>query len=420
MFSIWFPAQGHCQSTEKDFEYEIPATDITPIQSADDPTKMDPGFLNQVLKDVEVVGLGECTHYTRECYTVKHSAIIHLAQTAQFNVLILEVDFGQALKWNDFVVNGIGELDQLISDSGWFTYKTKEFRDFLAAVRQHNESAKRKLHVYGMEMTYVKDNIAWLKEYLSKNSQSYEEVQEVLEAERKLLAFQQHTETEVLDYWQLYFRMNKFLQENRNSLIENSNNEEFETAERIVEIFRQYATYVSQSDFSLQTELRDKFSTRNVLWAMNRKADSKAMIWAHNGHIRRSYTYDALGRNLSLIFGDQYYSIGFKFGEGSFGSNDDDWNFKEFHYPPAKKPLFEGHLNPFETDLFIDIRNTASQKTTTKHYLNQPIDAWTSCNERLVKSKIQESTKMVLENTFDGIVFLRRTHSPTPFVRQTP
>lgn len=396
--------------------YTIPADAVRPIGSTSSLDKVELDFLNAIPCNVDIVGLGECSHFTRECYTAKHAAIIHLAENEGFNVLLFEVDFGQALKWNDYVVNGTGNLDELISGTGWFTYRTIEFRNFLASVRKHNLTAKRKLHLYGMEMTYTKDCIAWLREYVARNGANAD-IDKLLKAERTYLAFKQHTAEEVIENWQLYFRIHKFLLDNREALVESSSEAEFETANRITEILRQYATYVSQSEFSLQTELRDMFSTRNVVWAMNQKANSKAIIWAHNGHIRRTNSYDVLGHNLSLMFGDRYYAIGFKFGAGQFGSHDDDWNFKSFQYSQACKPLLEGHLSQFETDLFVDVRSLASQNFGTDHFVNQQVATWRSFGERVEKKHIQSQTRLVLKDTFDGLIFLRRTHSATPFER---
>ncbi|MEM7040467.1 MAG: hypothetical protein AAF570_26110, partial [Bacteroidota bacterium] len=91
-------------------------------------------FCKQTLVDHTVVGLGEVSHYTKECYTLKKEVIRTLMQEG-FSGLVLEVDFGQALLWDEYVVSGKGNLDTLVGKSGWFTYRTEEFKSILAMIR---------------------------------------------------------------------------------------------------------------------------------------------------------------------------------------------------------------------------------------------------------------------------------------------
>ncbi|MEZ5347320.1 MAG: erythromycin esterase family protein [Pyrinomonadaceae bacterium] len=393
--------------------YTFPANSLVNLGSVQHPDSINFSFLNKQIKDARIVGLGEVSHYTRECYTVKHSIIKHLAKTENFDVLVLEVDFGQGLKWNDYVEHGNGDLDALIAGTGWSTYRTKEFYDLLKSLREHNEKASRKIRVVGMEMTYIENNLKWLDTFLEASSPTFDDVRKDLDKKRKYLAFARHEKDEILDYWNLYFRMNELLSSNKEILVKNSSETDFANAERIVEIIRQYATYVSQTEFRLQTEFRDKFSTRNVFWALNQRENSKAIIWAHNGHIRKSYSYDVLGRNLSLAFGDEYFAIGFMFGEGEFGSHNDEWNFTKFSYAAPEKSTLNYKLSERKENLFFNIRENLQNEDAK--FLRTPVEARADISEQLRKQDMNSTVPIILGETYDAIVFLEKTTFPTTF-----
>ncbi len=62
--------------------------------------------------------------------------------------------------------------------------------------------------------------------------------------------------------------------------------------------------------------VRDKSMADNVAWILEQNADSKIVLWAHNGHIgRRRFT---MGKYLHDRFGDDYVAIGFATGQGEY------------------------------------------------------------------------------------------------------
>lgn len=174
------------------------------------------------------------------------------------------MDFGQALLWNDYVTKGIGNIDTLIAESGWFTYRTQEFKNLLLDIRNYNLKAEKPFQIFGLEMTAMNYNLVWLSKYFEKYLSSEDELLDLLNQERTIVAFQSHDKSEILSYWELYYQLNETLVNNKEKIIVTGGQMNYEIAKRITEIVRQYSTYISQDEFLLKVELRDQFSTRNV------------------------------------------------------------------------------------------------------------------------------------------------------------
>ncbi|MFK7787810.1 MAG: erythromycin esterase family protein [Crocinitomicaceae bacterium] len=373
--------------------------------------------IDKIADSARIIGLGEVSHYTRECYELKQQ-IIHKLIDKGYDALVLEVDFGQALLWNDYVVNGVGNIDSIIAQSGWFTYRTQEFKDLLISIREHNKTADKPFQVYGMEMTAINYNLEWLADYLD-GTENAEDLIDQLNQERKTVAFQQHSPDEVLSYWTLFYDLKKYLDQHTELLIEQKGDRSYQIAMQMTEITRQYATYISQDDFLLKVEFRDHFSTRNVLWALDYLAeDSQIVIWAHNGHIAKEsalFYYEVLGSYLSDWFGDQYYSIGFTFNEGDFGAFGLD-GFSKFTLPPVTESSITKDFDGFNSNyLFFDIRRNLNRKKARNKppfIANVPIrmDISESYNRPEGDNPMME---IDLSHSYDCLIYIDRTNYPT-------
>lgn len=373
--------------------------------------------IDGIADSARIIGLGEVSHYTKECYELKHAIINRLIEKG-FDALVLEVDFGQALLWNNYVVDGSGNVDSLIAQSGWFTYRTEEFKNILISIREHNLSAEKPFQVFGMEMTAMNYNFDWLLSYF-KNADKAESLIDRLTEERTTVAFQQHTDQEKLSYWELYYELNDYLAENNSILNKLKGENSYQIALRFCEIVRQYATYISQDEFFLKVEFRDQFSTRNVLWCLDHLGEeSKIAIWAHNGHVVKKsvlFQYDVLGNYLSDWFGEAYYSIGFTFNEGDFGAFGPD-GFTKFTLPnvtiPSLTKDFDNHGSSF---LLFDIRsNLSSKKRKFKKLFGSELPIRRDISESYNQdTNANPMMDIDLSNSYDCLIYIDHTNYPT-------
>lgn len=92
-------------------------------------------------------------------------------------------------------------------------------------------------------------------------------------------------------------------------------------AEDIRRLLAVYREYLTKPDGWLK-DIRDTGLAENVAWLTeNAGADSKVIVWAHNGHISH-FSNDSdrtrMGDELKKRFGKQYLSVGMLFNRGSF------------------------------------------------------------------------------------------------------
>ena len=365
--------------------------------------------------NARIIGLGEVSHYTKECYEFKHQIIKKLIEKG-YDGLVLEVDFGQALLWNDYLTSGQGNIDTLVAQSGWFTYRTQEFKNLLIDIREFNLTADKPFQIFGMEMTAMHNNLAWLAQYFSKHLDSEGEFIDLLKQERTIVAFQKHEEVEIQEYRNLYATLRDVLLKNERLLIANGGEKKYELVKRIGKITKQYITYISEDDFSIQLELRDQFSTKNVLWCLDYlEENSKIAIWAHNGHVAKKsilFNYDILGFHLNNQFGEAYYSIGFTFNEGEFGSFSSN-GFKKWELPAVTESSLTQEFDAYQsTYLLFDIRSNLKGEISENSPLKMKVPIRTDISE-FFKEEANPMMNINLSKSYDCLIYIDKTNYPT-------
>lgn len=372
-------------------------------------------FIEGLAPDHRIIGLGEVSHYTRECYLLKEQIILTLIDQG-YDGLILEVDAGQAMIWDDYVSKGIGNLDTIVASSGWFTYRTEEFKQLLANIRKHNQTAETPFHLYGMEMTAVNHNLDRLLNYFSIIHDENSDLIRLLKQERQTIAFPTYKSEERLDYWNLYHLLDEELSSREATYRRALSPEDYANAVHLLEILRQFATYISQDDFSLKSEFRDQFSARNVWWCMNQLGeDSQVIIWAHNGHVAHTsplFNYDVLGHYLQKWYGEEYFALGFTFNAGEFGAFSEDgfpiWSVEKAD--TASLTLeFSKQESPF---VLLKVRDALQANDSPAHPLRRPQLIRTDISEFLRDGWSHWMT-ITVSDLYDAMIYIDKTSYPT-------
>lgn len=372
-------------------------------------------YIEGVAADHRIIGLGEVSHYTQECYLLKEQIIMTLIDQG-YDGLILEVDAGQAMIWDDYVTKGIGNLDTIVASSGWFTFRTQEFKQLLANIRSHNQTADAPFHLYGMEMTAVNHNLDRLLSYFSIIHDENSDLIRLLNQERQTIAFPPYKPEERLDYWNLYHLLEEELSTREATYRRALSPEDYASATHLVEMLRQFATYVSQDDFSLKAEFRDQFSARNVWWCMNQLGeDSQVIIWAHNGHIAHTSVvsnYDVLGHYLQQWFGDEYFALGFTFHHGEFGAFSAE-GFKRWSLNPSDTTSLTTEFSKLAAPyVLLKVREALGADPSPSHPLRQ---------SQLIRTDISEFLRegwgkwmpITVADCYDAMIHIEETHYPT-------
>ncbi len=364
------------------------------------------------IQSATIVGLGESTHYTKECYDLKFTLIQQLIEEG-FNALVLEVDFGQALLWNRYVTYNEGNLDSLIASSGWFTYRTEEFKRLLKSIHDYNLTAEEPFQLAGMEMTAINHNLTWMQSFLDELGLKSAVLDSILHHEVPSIAFYNHSSADRKAYWSLFLELEDLLPKRT---VASAKLSSLGVAYRMLEIFRQYATYVSQDDFSLKVELRDQFSSRNELWVLDEFGiDGRIVLWAHNGHVARNApmsNYAVLGTHLSRWFGDAYYSVGFTFNKGTFGSFGPD-GFENFAISERDTSFWTNAFIATERPfLLVDVRSNLNKTSGLRSDLRNEHTIRTDAGESF-NADVPTTMPLVLGDTYDALIYFNTSHTPT-------
>jgi erythromycin esterase len=372
-------------------------------------------FIKEIATDKRIIGLGEVSHYTKDCYDLK-AAIIYTLIDQGYDGLALEVDFGQALIWNDYVVHGQGNLDTIVAQSGWFTYRTEEFKTLLQRIRAHNIESTTPFQIFGMEMTALNHNLSWMKNYLAEILANDAPILARLSQERKIVAFENFDALERQDYWNLFFELKATLGSNQQKLIAKKGTQNFAIAERITEITRQFATYIAQDDYGLKGEFRDQFSARNIIWCLNQLGEeSQLVIWAHNGHVAKQsivFNYDVLGHYLEQWFGADYYSIGFNWNSGEFGAYSSE-GFKRWRFEPVSTPSLSKDFGALGANyVLLDVRNFLAKDKDPAHFLRRPVSVRRDMSESYNEGR-PKMMEINLSQTFDAYIYIHEAQFPT-------
>jgi erythromycin esterase-like protein len=110
--------------------------------------------LAAVLKDVQVVGMGECTHGSREVFQMKHRMLEFLVEKMGFTVFALEASLPDCVAMDRYVTSGTGDAKTAVQMQGFWTWSTEEVRDLIEWMRKYNQNSthKNKLRVVGVDM----------------------------------------------------------------------------------------------------------------------------------------------------------------------------------------------------------------------------------------------------------------------------
>ena len=144
---------GNTQTKEKTFvdwgkeeAIEIKTTELDEDQSDIEP-------ISEIIGDATVVCLGESRHDIHEQFVLKYRFIKFMVEKLGFKTFILEASLPYSEKINAFVKDGIGKIDELMSEMpGWFLWDTEEMKDTIVWLRKYNENQPddKKIQFYGI------------------------------------------------------------------------------------------------------------------------------------------------------------------------------------------------------------------------------------------------------------------------------
>lgn len=359
--------------------------------------------LSDKVQSKRIVMLGEPNHGSRELFLLHNDLIKHLHQNLGFNVILFE--------------SGIGELAELTLGGNDLSpnqmaygltgpWRTCEFVELMTYVKTEN------LDIAGFDVQRSGDSFKHVLRKMTDINSAFSSLALHLE-ERFTSAYRELTSKKVVydsiknhvtdllaDYDSLHsqFLMNTKLESLSDELLI------ARTLHNRVNYLSYMLQFVKDKDWNKRWAARDKTMAENVQWLLDTVyRTKKVIVLAHNFHISRFSEKElSMGELLSEIYKEQFYTIGFFAGAGSYADN----SGKESVIKPADSSA-------------LDIKHVVNQLTGYASFIDisqQATPAIKWCYQSIITNDtfvdLSQSNTMVLAQHFDGLVLVKTVSPP--------
>jgi len=230
------------------------------------------------------------------------------SQNNDFNIFSIEAAMPESYLMNNYIIEGKDNPKTYLDKMYFWTWNVKEVYDLACWMKDYNGKNSKKIKFTGFDMQHFFGAINELKELNNKNNYNIENLDKLklilIEVKRKTINVK--SKITVVDSLQ-NVQMNLILDTVKlNSA--NFSTEDKKWANQNIRIIEQFLDKSSKN--------RDKYMAENILWIKDNHPNSKLILWAHNGHIKK--TESSMGKYLSEKLNQDYKTIGFTFFKGSY------------------------------------------------------------------------------------------------------
>lgn len=407
----------------------------------------DLSLLMKILKDVQIVGLGEATHGSREFFQFKHRMLEFLIEKMGFRIFAIEASYPACMNINEYVLYGKGDRAQALASQGFWTWDTNEVSDMIDWMRQYDSRvpSDKKVQFVGFDIQHYDQAFQVITDYLQKVSPDHvAAAQKAFEplrlSDNQMESFMKLSPERKQQIHANLVALYQFLEDHRKEFLRAAAETEYEGvlmhARILVQFDEAYGAPLldEKNPGASGAALRDRFMAENIsrLLAMQRPG-TRMVVWAHNGHIEKTGYGEgirSMGAHLKETGGNSYYALGFSFYEGSFQSRDltegiagahegKAGALKEFTLAAAPAGSVGWYMQqatsgrPFH-DFIIDFRS-APQRGPIAKWLESP-HPMTSIGSGFSDTWKPEQyrTSTVLRDQFDGLIFIEKTTRARP------
>ncbi len=374
---------------------------VLPLRSFDmnyDYEDLDP--LKEIIGNAKIVALGEVSHGSSEIFKMKGRIIKYLVEEAGFNVFAIEASMPDAYKLNEYIINGTGDPKKLIKEMGFWTWDTQEMLDIVVWMKKYNDGHFRKINFTGFDMQFYPGALKEIKNKLNRYGISYN--LSTLEMNLKNLndrmdeALKRNQYKRKLKESKSIQKELSYLKHSIAKMIPDKKDQSwFIQNIRILEQF---------SELLSSYRKRDRYMAENLLWITTHSdSGSKFIVWAHNGHIRK--TDGMFGAFVSKELKKDYLAVGFAFHKGTSTAYGPRGGIRTCQAQASSPGSYEYYFHMAGLPLFmIDFKRVSSKLPQAKwlhsHLLFRVVGA--------MKEK-EEFEHVNILKEFDALIFIDKS-----------
>ena len=382
--------------------------------------------LKKILKDVQVIGLGEATHGTHEFFKFKHRLMEFLVTQMGFTAFAIEASFSDCEPINDYILTGKGDRASVLTNQNYIVWDTEEFSAMLDWMRAYNKNVpdEKKVRFYGLDIMGLQKVARekarlYFQKYLPGKMAILDSVINVLEGqEANWLSRMNQTMLQ-----QSFIPLNDliiFLTDHKDKFVGASSLKEWDQTRKHLEVMQQSLYFNIDSlppSFASKKLSRDEYMWQNMKYIMEReKPNTKFMLWAYNTHISTFYDEKNLGLGYFLHkdFKDKYYALGLECYEGTFQAREllpnNLWGELKIGTLHADLKTINWHFaqigNPY---LLLDLKQALSNPLISK-WLDTP-SSFSSSGWKY-ENEVANFEIHALKGYYNGVFFIQRS-TPT-------
>lgn len=385
-----------------------------PLDTLDpyDPNFLDLAPIKDIFDQVEVIGLGEATHGTREFFQIKHRLLRFLLQQLHFDTLAFETPFSNKL--NSIIETGVGDLRVALSSDTPVVWQTSEILELIRWMRDHNRSHfEPKLSFTGID---CQSSVVLLQDSLSElTKQRFSvEISKLLRETSDNLKTLRVQHRDDYDFSNLG---SKILNRLRRIQTLTMSEESWKIQDNLNAMISTIEYFTQSGDRLTRRNLRELLMFNNVRLLLER--GQRVAIWAHNAHVScdESPYRMTMGSHLRRAIGERYYALGITFYKGSFRSNFRSRTKSSETCIATVPPENIEHLlkDSGIPKFFLDIRSEKNPEIAewwSQNFISQGAGAEFNC-----RNGSMHSYKFSKKH-YDGVIFIEHTSCSIPLAKQ--
>ena len=335
--------------------------------------------LKDLLKDVEIVMLGEQSHGEGTTYETKIKLIKYLHEELGFDILAFESGFYDVDKAWQMIEEGEHVRDAM-GKSIFYIWSTTKDLIPLADYLEKTKSSNKPLKLYGFDSQF---SAKYSKgQFLDDLGEYIRKVNPSILASNNWKRFSERIELLITFEFKKIKKNNPeqdlaFIQ----NLIDEINKIKPDSESKFwIQTLKSTQAYLS--DASTKTEFRDKQMADNLIWIKEQNPNSKIICWGATSHFLYNSTkvrmkspiiqllggnsykkYIMMGHYVKEHYGEKVFTIGFTAFQGKYGL---DYRKK---IKPAKEGTLEFLLSQSEYDNFL----VPLKKVNLNNYISRPL-----------------------------------------------
>lgn len=374
------------------FGFAIYSQDFNPkiITLSQNPEITDFSFLKEELKDVQVVMLGENTHFDGNVFEMKTKIVQYLHQEMGFNTIAFESGIYDVWKAQKNIEQGQNVKEALSKSLFSIWAKRNEFQSFIQFYNQN----KKDLKIFGFDyqITGNNGNVLLAKdlfEYAKKINHKIKFKQEDFELLLESMTNSGMFDEEDISYEQFKTELTSF----KIKISQQKDSEEKFYWNQIVKSLLELSHDAISKEEILSTfnttsfdNIRDKQMADNLLAYLKQNPEAKIICWGANAHFVNDMSsinepilkeFVSMGSYIKKELKNKVYSL------ATITSEDSIYLQNKWHATPIKKHSFE---------YFLKEKNTSPHIFLSSNQSGMQILAWNRLFSPItfVESKLNE------------------------------